>query len=132
MARSEYHLRKHLERLALGYRIGIGRDNASILLQDFLLPRGYNAHQCSVLLVIPPTYNYPVNPPGVTASRLYLPPSIRYQGRILADFHFDKNPGWGDWAWFCFERIDWNASDGDDLVVFFDAVRMCLSDPQVL
>jgi hypothetical protein len=131
MVRLDYHLHQHLRELAHAYDISIGEDEESFLINGFRLPEGYNGRSCDLLLIIPQDYDYPASPPGIGDSKLYLPSLIRYRGHMLDEFRPQINPGWGNWAWCCFQRIDWDPHR-DNLITFFELVRAHLTNPPTL
>ncbi|MCK4873275.1 MAG: hypothetical protein KAS72_11160 [Phycisphaerales bacterium] len=119
------HLLHDLEALSLGYRLSVARDYRSVIAHGFKLPPGYGRSTVDVLFEVP--RRYPRRPPGV-ASRVYLPPDLRFHGRTLKDVHPGVTPGWGNWAWLCYEWIRWDPRT-DDLIKFLEMVRADLTNP---
>jgi hypothetical protein len=118
------YLRDDLRALSYAFTIEIEDDYSSIIVRDFNLPPGYNRGQIPILLDLP--YEYPENPPGVGQSRVYVPNDLRYYGRKPNDFHDLIGPP--GWAWWCYERIDWNPRR-DDLMSFFELLRAHMTEP---
>jgi len=128
MTRYSSIFEEHLDRLTLGYSLTVSLNDDWLIVHDFKLPPGYNARTTDILVCIPS--DYPVSPPGI-AARVYVSPRLRFHGRKLDDVHEDVTPGWGDWAWFCFEHINWDMHR-DDLVTFLEIIRLHLTNPQTL
>ncbi len=118
---------RHLEVLSIAHPLSISDDYEWLIVRDFLLPPEFNQYSTDVLVEIPD--GYPCSPPGVGNSHVYLPPDLRYQGRRLVDLHGEITPGWGNWAWFCYEWIRWDPHS-DDLVKFMEMIRADLSKPK--
>jgi len=92
------------------------------------LPTGYNYSTIPILIEVPD--DYPLSPPGVGDSHIYLPRALRYQGRVLKDFHEHSGfRGNNQWSWFCYQQIDWDPNY-DDLISFIEMVRADLADPE--
>ena len=125
MARNLTVLDQQLRELSLGYPLSISDDYDWIIASRFRLPPGFNLQHTTVLLEIPS--DYPLSPPGI-GSRVYLPPSLRFGDKKLKDLHEGTTPGWGSWAWFCYEWIRWDPHR-DDLVKFLEMIRADLTNP---
>jgi hypothetical protein len=119
-------LERHLQVLQVGYPPSIANDLSSVIVHDFVLPPGFNRQTMDVLIELP--RDYPLTPPGL-AKRVYLPNDLRYRGRKLVDLHLWTTPGWGNWAYFCYNRINWDPQR-DDLVRFLEMIRADLTDPK--
>lgn len=115
-----------LNLIAEAYYVNTSDDWRYVQVEGFLLPPGYNYQYTEVLITVP--RDYPLSPPGVGNSPVYLRPDLRFQGRVLKDLHAGRTPGWGPWAWCCYEHISWNASH-DDLVTFLEMLRANLTNP---
>ena len=99
-----------------------------LTVHDVSLPPGFDQPVTPVLITIPT--DYPLVPPGIGDAPVYVPPGLRFGGRPLRDVHPHRTPGFGDWAWFCYQRIDWSPQR-DDLASFLEIVRTHLTDPPV-
>jgi hypothetical protein len=121
-------LRRDLNMLCLGYSASVSADGKWVHLDDVLLPSGYNVPTTPFLLKVPG--DYPVSPPGVGDSHTFVRPDLRFYGRELRDVHPDFDPGWGWWAWLCFELIVWDPRR-DNLVTFMETVRAHLANPNL-
>jgi len=119
-------LKNDLLMLTVGYTIAIHEDYKWFIAKEFKLPPGYNYCLTDVLIEIPD--GYPCSPPGVGASHIYLSPKLRFKGQKLPYLHEYTTPGWGEWAWYCFESIQWDPVR-DDLVNFLEIIRTELSNP---
>ena len=128
MGRNMAILEDHLRMLSVGYPISVSDDYNWLRVNHFLLPPGHDRSRTDILVEVP--HDYPLSPPGVRA-HMYLPRSLRFQGRKLKDLHPWITPGWGDWAQMCFEWIRWNPHR-DDLIGFMDMVRLDLTNPETL
>jgi hypothetical protein len=125
MSRYTPILAAHLRGLSLGYALDVSEDYQWVLVRGFRLPPGFNAYDAEVLLEMP--HDYPSTPPGVS-SRVYLPQSLRFHGRPLQNLNPGTTPGWGTWAWFCYQWIAWNPHR-DDLAKFVEMIRADLTNP---
>jgi hypothetical protein len=105
----------------------LSEDGRWVLVQDFVLPAGYNVATTQVLMSIPP--DYPVRAPGPLPHGIYLPTGLKSQGRTPRHIMEGQGPGWGKWSWLCMYRIDWDSRRGDDLVRLLELVRAILSLP---
>lgn len=120
------HLINDLLMLKVGYVVIVHENYKWFIAKDFKLPPGYNYRLTDILVEIPE--DYPCSPPGVGISHVYLNPKLRFRGRKLSDLHEYTTPGWGEWAWYCFQSIQWDMIR-DDLVNFMDIIRTELSNP---
>ena len=120
-----YRLRKDLRELSYVYPVALDDDCESILVSHFNLPPGYNARYISILLKLP--RDYPESPPGVGDAKVYVPKGLKFNGRIPEDYHEGSGPT-EDWAWWCYERIDWNPCK-DKLITFFELLRAHMTNP---
>lgn len=126
MARYLSKLQDHLSAAAIGYELAVSDDYQLLEIQDLMLPPGFNWGHTEVLIELPD--DYPLSPPGIGKSHVYLLSGLRYRGRKLRDLHEHVTPGWGDWAWFCYQSIEWDPHR-DDLVTFLEVVRADLTNP---
>lgn len=125
MATNSAVLDEHLRYLSVAYAVSVTERDEWIQVNNFRLPPGYNAFTTEILVEVP--VDYPLSPPGVGA-RVYVRPNLRFRGRKLRDVHPGTTPGWGDWAWLCYQWIRWDPHV-DDLVSFMEMVRTDLTDP---
>lgn len=126
MPQNMHILTQHLQTLAVAYGLSTSEDYRYVWLSGFRLPPGFNYRATDVLLTLPG--DYPLSPPGIGDSRVYVSPHLRFAGRRLQDLHENVTPGWGDWAWLCYQRIDWHPWQ-DDLAKFLEMVRADLTNP---
>jgi hypothetical protein len=124
-------LYRHLRDLSLACRVWLAGDQKYVILGGVNLPPGYNRSQIDILVEIP--RDYPLSPPGVGEHNVFVPPSIRFQGRTPKYLHEGTHPsystpGFGPWAWWCYQRIDWDPLR-DNLIKFLEMVRADLTDP---
>ena len=102
-----------------------------VIVQKVKLPTGYNQQKTSILVELPA--DYPSSPPGIGKYRIYVSPTLRFYGRRLKDVHEGTTPiyltpGFGPWAWFCYQTINWDPLE-DDLIVLLEMIRADLTDP---
>ena len=117
-----------LEELAVVYPVELSEDNRWLLVHDFLLPPGYDRKHIDILMQIPP--DYPISPPGV-GDRIYLPADLRFRGRELASFYRRQKEMPGNWAWFCYNQIQWDIHQ-DNLIGFLEMIRADLTNPKTV
>jgi hypothetical protein len=125
-------LERDLRALSRGFRLWIDDDYAFVIIVDLVLPPGYGQSHTAMLLELPD--DYPLSPLGVGESHVFLPPSLRFRGRRISDLHDWQTPsvdtpGFGPWAWFCYERVRWSP-ERDDLIRFVEMVRADLANPR--
>ena len=120
-------LKDHLRRVSYGYPITVSDDYSWVIVRSFKLPPGFNRYSTEVLVKIPS--DYPLSPPGIGSARVYLPKTLRFNGREMYDLHPNTGPGWGDWAWFCYEHIRWDPNR-DNLVKTLEMIRADLTSPK--
>lgn len=113
-----------VKQLSYAFPVSINEGYTKIIVAEFKLPPGYNEHKTRILLEIPK--KYPLTPPGVGSSHVYVPSHLRYKGRVPTDFH--KHSGPKNWAWWCYEKIKWDSSK-DNLITFFELMRIFMSNP---
>jgi hypothetical protein len=129
--RNHPRLERDLQNLSRGCALWIGDDYGFVVVDELRLPPGYNCSTTRLLITLPP--DYPLSPPGVGDNRVYLPPTLRFKRRELRDLHpiveppF-RTPGFGPWAWLCYERVDW-IPEHDNLIRFVEMVRADLTKP---
>jgi hypothetical protein len=114
-----------LRQLSYIYRVALDDDSKFIIVGDFNLPPGYNRGQIPVKLTIPS--RYPESAPGIGSAKVYFPSYLRYRGRKPRDFHDGSDD---KWAWWCYERIDWNPCR-DNFIRFFEMLRTHMTNPKV-
>jgi hypothetical protein len=117
---------KHICQLSCRYVVRARSDLSAIRVEDFNTPPGYNFPLIDVLLPLPE--DYPASPPGVGNSHVYVPVGLLYHGRKPNDYHdYMASPPPG-YAWWCYEKIDWDPCK-DNLITFFEMLRMHMSNP---
>ncbi len=126
MANCSSRLLDDLEVLSIAYPLTLSEDFQWLIVHNFKLPPDYNYQSIDVLVELPK--DYPCTPPGV-ATRIYLSKKLRFKNRMPKHLHEGTNPGWGDWAWFCYEKIDWNPVR-DDLIKLMEMIRADLTDTE--
>ncbi len=119
-------LTSHLRALSTAYPLTMANDYSWLRVHEFKLPPGFSWFYSDVFLEIP--VDYPLSPPGVGSSRIYLPAKLRYQGRRLKDLYENVTPGVQGWAWFCYQWVKWDPFE-DDLIKFLEMVRADLTNP---
>lgn len=124
-------LGRHLLELSGAFTLWIEEEDEFLVVDGMKLPPGYNQSETQLLIEIPD--DYPLSPPGVGANQVYLSPGLRFNRRRLKDLHTStmpsfSTPGFGPWAWFCYEHIAWDPSR-DDLIRFVEMVRADLTNP---
>lgn len=122
-------LSRHLRILSHAYTIVVDDDSRWFIAHNFRLPPGYDRAETSVLVTLP--HDYPISPPGIGDSRVYLPPDVLYRGMDLRDLHPSDAPAWGEWAWFCYQEIRWDPAR-DNLMTFLEMVRADLTNPPTI
>lgn len=127
MAASSLIVCAHLQALAQVYRTSVSSDGAWVQIADFVLPAGFNAATTPVLLGLPP--DYPLRPPGVLPHGIFVMPALRFRGGLHPNIVEGRGPGWGQWAWLCVYRIEWDPRR-DDLVRVLELARTVLSGAQ--
>ncbi|MGD1020127.1 MAG: E2/UBC family protein [Verrucomicrobiia bacterium] len=125
-------LERDLLNLSRAFPLQVDDGYAFVLVSGLKLPPGYNRPSTDMLLELPA--DYPICPPGVGGSYVYLPPALRFHGRRLDDLHEDHLPTFypakvGSWAWFCYEYVAWSPHR-DDLIKFVEMVRADLTKPK--
>jgi hypothetical protein len=70
--------------------------------------------------------DYPESPPGVGGSHILVPSDLRFRGREPKDFHPWAGPD--GWAWWCYERIDWDPCR-DNLITLLEVIRAHMTHP---
>ncbi len=115
------------------FDVWVGHDPRFVILAGVRLRAGYSTPHTQLLIEIPA--DYPSSPPGIGNSRLYVPPTLTYRGRRLRALHPDvqpkfPTPGFGPWAWWCYNRIQWDPMR-DNLATFVEMVRADLSCPHL-
>ena len=123
---------RHLRDLSRALPLWVDDVDAFFIVSGLKLPPGYNVSHTDTLIELPP--DYPLSPPGVGDYRVYLPPSLRFNRRKLKDLHEERTPnfdtpGFGPWAWFCYEYVGWSP-ECDDLIKFVEMVRADMTSPR--
>lgn len=122
-------LQNHIEAISYGCSVDVPDDCSHIIINNVLLPFGYNRTSIPILIQIPP--DYPISPPGVGNHRIFMPSALRYNNRKPKDLHenlnFQRNPYW---AWWCYERINWNPMS-DDLITLLEMIRADMQNPEL-
>lgn len=122
-----------VEELALYCQVSVFIAHRAIVICHLRLPPGYDRNEIPLLVELPA--DYPCSPPGIAGRRVYVPPDLRFHGHRLADIHPGttpcfSTPGFGPWAWLCYETIEWNPL-GDNLITFLEMIRGDLTDPTI-
>jgi hypothetical protein len=102
-----------------------------VIVDGIKLPRGYNRKRTQVLITIP--NDYPMTPPGITPHLVYVPSDLRFHCFKPKDMHLRRTPqyetpGFGPWAWWCYESITWQPLH-DTLLTFVAMVRSDFAKP---
>lgn len=125
-------LQRQLRDLSRAYgHLWIGDDFEFVIVDGVKLPPGYNRSHTAILLK--PPSDYPCSPPGIGSSQVFVSPCLRFRGRQLQDVHEDRapafeTPGFGPWAWWCYEYVKWDPFR-DNLITFFEMVRADMTNP---
>ena len=119
-------LEDDLKALSSAYPLSVSEDGRWVTIHSFKLPPGYQHSTTDILMETP--RDYPCTPPGV-ATHIYIDADLRFKGRKLRDVYEGVNPGWGHWAWFCYQSIKWNPRR-EDLIRFFEMVRADITEPK--
>ena len=121
-------LARHIKQLSYACTIDLADDLSYVVIKGVLLPPGYNYARIPVLVEIPS--DYPLSPPGIGDSRIYMPSDIQFRGKKLRDFNptinFRKDKRWG---WFCYQEINWDPSV-DNLIKLLEMIRADLHNPE--
>jgi len=126
MRRPTPRLEDDLRAASRAYPLSVSEDRRWVTVHRFKLPPGYRRSTTDILMEIP--RDYPCTPPGVS-THIYIDASLRFHGRKLRDVYEGVNPGWGNWAWFCYHSIKWDPRR-DDLIRFLEMVRADLTEPK--
>jgi hypothetical protein len=127
--RDDARLKEDLDCLSAFFSTWVEEASRFVIVRNVRLPPAYNYVETDIWLDIPA--DYPYSPPGIGDSRVYISPDLRFYGRVLADLHPTTIPrywvpGFGPWAWFCYQVVLWNCFT-DDLVKFVEMVRADLT-----
>ncbi|MFC1601760.1 hypothetical protein ACFL34_05370 [Candidatus Sumerlaeota bacterium] len=116
-------LKKHLRALSCAYTIDIIGDYSHIIVRGFKPPPGYNKKQISIRMTVPK--KYPVDVPGLSSNPIHLPTGLLLNGQEPQDYHPYTGPK--GWAWWCFERIEWDPCR-HDLITIIEVLRATMTD----
>ena len=124
-------LMKHLSRLSRHFRLWIDDDYRFVIVGSVLLPPGYNVRRAKLLIELPG--DYPLSPPGIGDSLIYVSPVLQFHGWDLKDLHPHRQPayptpGFGPWAWWCYEKIRWYPKR-DNLIRLVEMIRADMTNP---
>ena len=127
-------LEEHITRLSKLFPLWIGETPQIVVVGGIKLPPGYNRTLTQLLIEIPS--DYPLSPPGIGTYRVFVYSNLKYRGLMLRDMHTNrqpdyKTPGFGPWAWWCYETIKWNPRR-DNLTTFVGMVRADLTNPPTI
>jgi len=127
-------LMEALQRLSFHFPLCVNDDHKFVVVGGVRLPPGYNRDHTPLLIELPA--DFPCSPPGIAGRRVFVPPDLRFRGRRLADIHPGttprfSTPGFGPWAWLCYEAINWNPLK-DNLITFIEMVRADLTNPETV
>lgn len=126
MGQPSPQLLRHLKALSYAYALSVSNDYRHLKVHRVKLPPGFNASHVDVLIDIPA--DYPMSPPGVGNSRIYLPCGLRFRGKPLEHLYEGSSNGRKEWAWFCYRGIRWNPCQ-DDLIRLMELNRVYLTNP---
>lgn len=126
-------LERDLRNLSRAFPLWIADDYEFVVVGGIKLPPGYFPGKTDLLVEIPE--DYPIAPPGV-GRRVYVNPHLQFRGRELDDLHPNTTPdfatpGFGPWAWFCYQHIEW-WPERDDLIKFVEMVRADLTNNKTI
>ncbi len=115
-----------------GFKLWLDEEYDFVIVDGVRLPPGYNMSSIPLLIELPATY--PLAPPGIAGSLLFVPRKLRFGRRQLEDIHERvtptfETPGWNAWAWMCYENLEWDPFR-DNLITFVEMVRTDLTDPK--
>ena len=131
-ARDPTVLRRHLQSLSRAFPLWIADNERFVIVERVRLPSGYDRKETAVLIELPS--DYPLSPPGIGDSHVYVSPTLKFRGNALDDVHGYRQPGYatpgfGPWAWWCYRWIHWDPVR-DDLVTFMEMFRGDLTNPR--
>ncbi len=124
----------HLEELDGLFNLWLDESCRFVIIRGVKLPPGFNRRYVDVLLELAP--DYPMSPPGLGNSRVFLSAGLRYRRRRLSEYREQVHPslptpGFGPWAWLCYENIQWSPRN-DNLVTFIEMLRGDLTNPETI
>jgi hypothetical protein len=124
-------LEQDVRNLGRVMRLWRAEDSSCLVTNDLSLPPGYGRCSSDLLIVLPS--DYPLSPLGVAENRVYVSATLRFKGRRLRDLHEEatpplRTPGFGPFAWLCYERVDW-LPQRDNLIRFVEMLRADLTNP---
>ena len=124
-------LEDHLKVLSMQFPLWVDDNSLFVIVGKLKLPPGYNHTLTQLLIELPD--DYPLSPPGIGDCLVYVDPNLRFGMRELRDVHPShrptyQTPGFGPWAWWCYEMINWNPNR-DNLTTFVAMVRADLTNP---
>jgi hypothetical protein len=113
----------HLRDLSHIHSVDVREDYSVVLVRGFETPPGYTPRFIDIRIEIPE--DYPASPPGLIPNHIYVPAELRLHGEEPEDFHPTSSPD--GWAWWCFEKIDWDPCE-DDLITLMELLRLTMSE----
>ena len=66
----------------------------------------------------------------MTPSPIFLESGLRFYGQVPRDYHESRAIGGKDWAWLCYESIEW-MPNRDNLISLLERVRADLTNPRL-
>ncbi len=121
-------LLRDLKELSIVCKVLASRDLRTVIVEDVRLPPGWNRTHTRMRIQIPE--DYPLSPPGVSSSPIFLETGLRYHGQVPRDYHKNCTVAEEGWAWLCYESIDW-APNRDNLISLLERVRADLTNPRL-
>lgn len=123
-------LQEHLRQVARAYLIEVSDDRRWMKVGGFQLAPGFDRRETTLLIGIP--HDYPLTPPGILPSGVYVPSDLRFRGRPLADATPQRATWLAGWSWLCYQLIRWNPNGGDTLLRFLEMLRVDLTSPRTI
>jgi len=114
-------IKTDIQELSHEYPVSYDDVTNAIAVHGVRLLRGYTPSSIDIMIEIPS--DYPLSPPGVGGTSIYLPDELRYRGQEIEDLHpRSENRFNRQWAWFCYEHIDWNPLN-DKLITLLGRIQ---------
>ncbi len=123
---NEHRFLLDVAKLMCAYDVTFSDDYGTLYIYDFQMPPGWNKKQIQMEITIPS--DYPISPPGVGDSELYIPNGLRYKGKKPADY-YEKRPHDRSKAWWCYQSLSWEP-EKDDFIAFLEMVRAHMTNPK--